>query len=114
MYKRQTSDGSAPLFAFSGFSTVFFNNSENTESVTVNGTTTVTATAQAFGNTPLDNANIPIATFAPGSEPTTVSIVGVVGGVSLGGLEAQFVVIPEPSSVLLLGLSGLALLRRRR
>ena len=108
-----TSDGSPALFAFEGFSTVFFNNTTAGESVEVNGTT-VTATAAAAGSLPLDNANVLIAMFAEGSEPTTLSINGVSGGVSLGGVEANFVVIPEPSSVLLLGLSGLALLRRRR
>ena len=108
-----TSDGSPALFAFEGFSTVFFNNTEDNESVAVNGTTVI-ATATAAGTTALDNGNVLTATFAPGSEPTTLSINGVSGGVSLGGVEANFVVIPEPSSVLLLGLSGLALLRRRR
>jgi len=34
-----TSDGSPALFAFKGFSTVFFNNTAAGESVTVNGTT---------------------------------------------------------------------------
>ena len=111
-----TSDGSPALFAFEGFSTVFLNNTAANESVTVNGTTvTVPATAAAIGGgVPLDDPGVLTATFAPGSEPTTVSIDGVFGGVSLGGVEAQFVLIPEPSSVLLLGLGGLALLRRRR
>ena len=108
-----TSDGSPALFAFEGFRTVFFNNTSAGESVTVNGTT-VTATGAAGGGDPLDDAGVLTATFAAGSEPTTLSINGVSGGVSLGGVEANFVVIPEPSSVLLLGLSGLALLRRRR
>ena len=108
-----TSDGSPALFAFEGFSTVFFNNTTAGESVAVNGTTVI-ATAEATGADPLDNADVLTADFAEGSEPTTVSIIGVSGGVSLGGVQAEFSVIPEPSSVLLLGLSGLALLRRRR
>ena len=108
-----TSDGSPALFAFEGFSTVFFNNTTANESVAVNGTTVI-ATGAAGGAAALNSEGVLTATFAPGSEPTTLSINGVSGGVSLGGVEANFVVIPEPSSVLLLGLSGLALLRRRR
>ena len=108
-----TTDGSAALFAFEGYSAVFLNNTSAGESVTVNDTPFI-ATGEAGGGAPLNSPGVLTVTFAAGSEPTTVSINGFSGGVSLGGVEAQFVLIPEPSSVLLLGLGGLALLRRRR
>lgn len=108
-----TSDGSAPLFEFDGFESVFFNNTTAGETINVNGTDAV-ATATASGALLLDDPAVLVADLSA-TLPQTVSLVGVSGGVSLGGLEARFSLIPEPSSALLLFVLGIAVgLRRNR
>jgi hypothetical protein len=57
--------------------------------------------------------------FEDGSPPFTIPLTGVAGdlvveGIVTYGPSAQVVLIPEPASLVLLGLGGLALLVRRR
>ena len=97
------------VFQFDGFSGIYI------------GNVTAGETAQLNGGTPfepaLDGSNQIQSTdpITPlGGLFSSVTLAGDTGVVTIEGINAEFSVIPEPSSVLLLGLSGLALLRRRR
>lgn len=51
---------------------------------------------------------------APTVTGTTVTLAVSTGAINFEGFRAEFVAVPEPASVSLLGLGALALLRRRR
>ena len=101
------------LFQFDGFSSVFFGNTNVdpddptlNEQATANGEL-FTADA-AVGGTDFSQE------LVLSSPSTTLTLEGVTGGVSLNGVTAEFSLVPEPSSMSLLALGGLALVRRRR
>ena len=102
------------LFQFDGFSSVFFGNTNiNAGDPTLNEQATAngdlfTATATAGGTAFSQELEL-------SSPSTTLTLEGETGGVSLNGVTAEFsLVVPEPSSMSLLALGGLALVRRRR
>ena len=104
------------VFQFDGFSGIYIGNVSTGETAAINGGAPISPAA--------DGSNQILTTDPVTSLGGLFSSVTLAGGldvagtapgvITLEGIDAEFSVIPEPSSVLLLGLSGLALLRRRR
>ncbi len=84
--------------------------------VDVTGTVTTTAPATYTGTGHDLSWNIDASTFVTGSagEQINIRIENVTGTVYADNVSLSVDTIPEPSSAALLGLAGLALLRRRR
>ena len=96
------------VFQFDGFSGIYIGNVSAGETAQLNGT----PFSPALDGSNQILADDPITSL--GGLFSSVTLAGGTGVVTIEGIDAEFSVIPEPSSVLLLGLSGLALLRRRR
>ena len=104
------------VFQFDGFSGIFIGNVTPGETAQLNGGDPFSPAADGSNQILEDD---PITSL--GGLFSSVTLAGgtnvagtAAGAITLEGINAEFSVIPEPSSVLLLGLSGLALLRRRR
>ena len=104
------------VFQFDGFSGIFIGNVTAGETAQLNGGDPFSPAAdgsnQILEGDPITSLGglFSSVTLAGGTNVAGTAA----GSITLEGINAEFSVIPEPSSVLLLGLGGLALLRRRR
>ena len=104
------------VFQFDGFSGIYIGNVSAGETAQINGGTPFTPAADGSNQIQPTDPITPLGgLFSSVTLAGGLDVAGTAPGViTLEGIDAEFSVIPEPSSVLLLGLSGLALLRRRR